>query len=98
MRNGDKGFRLYKHLDHDFYGKDNLNSIKQKYLRIAMTKLRLGSHNFMVERGRWTRPSTYLTHRLCTKCDMLEDEMHIFFECDRFISLQKQYLPTSIYS
>ena len=69
--------RLYRHLDHDFYGKDYLRLIKQSHLRIAISKLRLGSHNFMVERGRWTRPKTLHTHRLCKTCDTLEDEMHM---------------------
>ena len=51
----------------------------------------------MVERGRWTCPSIQLTHRLCTECDELEDEMHIFCECKRYTSLRKQYLPISLY-
>jgi len=89
--------RLYKHLDHDFYGKDYLFDIKQNHLRIALSKLRLGSHNLMIERGRWSRPSLNYTHRICTECDMLEDEMHIFFECDRYVSLRRQYLPIDIY-
>ena len=88
--------RLYKHLDHDFYGKDYLRTIKSNHLRTALTKMRLGSHNFNVERGRWTRPCTEYTHRLCKECDMLEDEFHIFFECDRYISLRKKYLPPNI--
>jgi len=64
---------LYKHLDHDLYGKDYLRTVKSNHLRNALTKLRLGSHNFMVERGRWTRPCTEYTHRLCKECDVLED-------------------------
>ena len=89
--------RLYRHLDHDFYGKDYLRLIKQSHLRIAISKLRLGSHNFMVERGRWTRPKTLHTHRLCKTCDTLEDEMHIFLECDRYIHLRQKYLPSYLY-
>ena len=72
--------RLYKHIEHDFYGKDYLNIIKHNHLRIALTRLRLGSHNFMVERGRWKRPTVPFTHRLCRECDMIEDEFHIFFD------------------
>ena len=59
-----------------------------------MSKLRLGSHNFMVERGRWTRPPLDHPRRICKQCDELEDEMHIFFECTRYALLRKQYLPT----
>ena len=86
--------RLYKHIDHDFYGKDYLTEIKYNHLRIALSKLRLGSHNFMVERGRWTRPPLDHPNRICKECDELEDEMHIFFECTRYDLLRKQYLPS----
>ena len=89
--------RLYKHIDHDFYGKDYIRTLKPKHLRVALSKLRLGSHNFMIERGRWTRPSIEYTHRLCKTCDMLEDEMHIFFECDRYLALRKQFLPSYLF-
>ena len=89
--------RLYSHLDHDFYGKDYLRLMKQSHLRIAISKLRLGSHNFMVERGRWTRPKTPHTHRLCKTCDTLEDEMHVFLECDRYRNLRQKYLPAYLY-
>ena len=85
--------RLYKHIDHDFYGKDYLTAIKHNHLRIALSKLRLGSHNFMVERGRWARPPLDHPNRICKECDELEDEMHIFFECVRYRVLRKQYLP-----
>ena len=70
---------------------------KPKHPRVALSKLRLGSHNFMIERGRWTRPSIEYTHRLCKTCDMLEDEMHIFFECDRYLALCKQFLPSYLF-
>ena len=88
--------RLYKHIEHDFYGKDYLNKIKHNHLRIALSRLRLGSHNFMVERGRWKRPKVPFTHRLCRECDMIEDEFHIFFECNRYANLRKKYLPSSV--
>ena len=88
--------RLYKHIDHDFYGKDYLNIIKHNHLRIALTRLRLGSHNFMVERGRWKRPTVPFTHRLCRECDMIEDEFHKFFECTRYANLRNKYLPPSV--
>ena len=86
--------RLYKHIDHDFYGKDYLTEIKYNHLRIALSRLRLGSHNFMVERGRWTRPPLDHPNRICKECDELEDEFHIFFECTRYGLLRKQYLPS----
>ena len=90
--------RLYKHLDHDFFGKDYLRLFKQSHLRIAISRIRLGSHNFMIERGRWTRPITHHTHRLCKTCDELEDEMHIFLECERYTDLRRKYLSSKLYT
>ena len=51
----------------------------------------------MIERGRWTRPKIPHTHGLCKTCDTLEDEMHVFLECDRYTNLQQKYLPSYLY-
>ena len=84
---------MYKHIDHDFYGKDYLTAIKNNNLRIALSKLRLGSHNFMVERGRWARPPIDHPRRICKECNELDDDSHIFFECVRYGPLRNKYLP-----
>ena len=84
--------RLYKHLASDneeigisFY----LTEIKDKYLRTAVTKFLLGSHNFMVERGKWILPKMNFLDRLCNTCHVVEDEYHIVIECKRFDELRK---------
>ena len=68
--------RLYKKLHHQ--GARYLTEIDTKYIRIALAKVRLGSHNFMVERGRWQRPKINYELRICTECNELEEEFHIF--------------------
>ena len=86
--------RLFKRLNppHDF--KNYLADIDEKHKRIALSKVRLGSHNFFIERGRWSKKK--VSERLCLTCNILEDEYHIFIECSKFSSLRKQYLPKSL--
>ena len=44
--------------------------------RKTLTKLRLSSHKLLIERGRWLN----ILHKdkLCTLCNKLEDEFHVF--------------------
>ena len=44
--------------------------------RKALTKLRLSSHKLLIERGRWL--SILHKDKLCTLCNKLEDEFHVF--------------------
>ena len=88
--------RLYRYLGHSHELAKYLVLIKEKYIRIALTKLRLGSHNLMVERGRWTRPITDFNQRLCSECLEIEDEYHVVLRCRRFAILRKKYIPNSL--
>ena len=81
-----------------FY-KSIMNFNFQKYLtcvnipkyRIALSKLRLSSHRLNIEVGRWN--NTPVNERLCTICNVLEDEYHFIFECQRYIDLRDLYIP-----
>ena len=64
-----------------------------KHLRIAVSKIRLSSHLFMIERGRWGKNSLKLEMRKCTTCNLLEDEFHCLAVCPRFINERSNYLP-----
>ena len=52
-------------------------------LRSAFTKLRLSSHRFMVERGKWMKPKVQYIDRKCTLCNDndIQDEYHIVLKC-----------------
>ena len=67
-----------------------------KYLRTAVTKFRLSSHSFMVERGRWSRPKIENENRMCGVCQLIEDEYHVLMECKRFDLLRKKYIPQKL--
>ena len=65
-----------------------------KYLRVSITKIRLSSHLFFIERGRWTNIPRL--DRKCDCCNVIEDEYHVFIECPRFMSERKRYLPIKL--
>ena len=72
-------------------------SIPEKFIRVAIARLRVGSHNFMVERGRWQRPKVEYIARLCDECGEIEDSYHVILICPRFLKLRKKYLPEYLY-
>ena len=82
--------RLYKFLKtkHEFESYLNL----PKHLGIAIAKIRMSSHIFLIERGRWLKIER--KKRVCDLCQTIEDEFHIFLECPRFNDERKDYIPT----
>ena len=84
--------RLYKTINEATIINNNyLYEIKEKYIRVSITKFRLGSHNLMIERGRWTNKE--LIDRECNLCGKLEDEYHAVIECPRYQEFRKMYIP-----
>ena len=86
--------RLYRHLcttDSIAY----LEQLPNNFLRIALTKLRLGSHYFMIERGRWRKLD--FIDRICFDCNEVEDEFHVIMSCKKYNDLRKKYLPESLF-
>ena len=49
-----------------------------EYLRIAFTRIRLGSHRLKIETGRWARIP--IEERLCT-CGAVQNESHVLLHC-----------------
>ena len=58
--------------------------MNNRSLRVALSRIRLSSHLFMIERGRWGKNRLRLNERKCTLCGVLEDEFHCLFVCPRF--------------
>ena len=48
---------------------------------MAISRLRASSHVLEIERGRYTRPKTPITKRLCPFCNVVEDEQHFILIC-----------------
>ena len=85
--------RLYRHLS------DNssvyLKLLPNNHIRKSLTKLRLGSHHFMVERGRWA--NLEFIDRICFTCNEVEDEYHVVMTCRKYDDIRSKHLPTSLY-
>ena len=88
--------RLYKHINTYEVNNNYLNQIQEKYIRTALSKLRLGSHNLMIERGRWMKLE--VVDRECFTCGKLDDELHCITECSLYIKWRKQFLPKWLYT
>ena len=87
--------RMYKLIKNAFGYEEYLDILNNSSLRKALAKIRLGSHNFMVERGRWGIPKVDYNQRKCTDCLCIEDEYHCIIECPRF-QVQRKNLPPNI--
>ena len=87
--------RLYKFIKQKFCFETYLN-VRNRDLRIHISKLRLSSHLFMIERGRWGNRRLNIENRLCSLCNVLEDEYHCLIECPRFVTERKGLLPMSL--
>ena len=86
--------RLYRNLNLESI--DYLHLLPNNFIRIAITKLRLGSHHFLIERGRWKKLE--LIDRLCITCNDIEDEYHIVMCCKKYKDLRYKYLPETLYN
>ena len=72
----------------------------QKYMDVLIAKygkslscLRLSSHRFEVEVGRWAKPNKVpYENRKCKICNILEDEFHFLLECPLYAELRKRYI------
>ena len=61
-----------------------LYQVKESKYRIAISRLRASSHVLEIERGRYTRPKTPITERLCPFCNVVEDEQHFLLICKTY--------------
>ena len=84
--------RLYKHIKERFHFEPYLNLVN-KAKRLHISKVRLSSHLFLIERGRWGTKKLKLEERKCEICNVLEDEYHCLIECVRFERERRGLLP-----
>ena len=50
-----------------------------------ITKFVLSAHCLQFERGKYTKPKTPRSNRICPHCTLIETEEHFFMECLRYI-------------
>ena len=79
--------RFYKTLKGSFTQEPYVSSIKNKSQRAWLTRFRVSAvSNLRIESGRYTRPITPITARVCRYCDSncIDDEKHAIFFCSTF--------------
>ena len=54
--------------------------------RFLIAKFRTSAHDLEIERGRYTKPKTPVTDRVCKMCDLFvtEDEYHFLMICPHY--------------
>ena len=87
---------FYRNLN--FFCYKSYLDIKSDYLRHSLSRLRTSSHRLEVEVGRWAKPEKVpLERRICSTCNVLEDEHHFVIECSRYTELRRKYIKSYFY-
>jgi len=73
--------RTYCNIKTSFKMEPYLRKVKNVKYRNAICKLRSSSHNLEIERGRHCKPSRPVRDRLCSTCNVVEDEIHFITNC-----------------
>ena len=77
-----------EHTKLDIYSKIKTTYIYEPYLNIhphnkILTRYRLSNHYLPIERGRYTKPKTPRSERICPFCQSgLGNEIHVMFQCE----------------
>ena len=72
---------MYKFLKQNENEMEYYLSHPDRNVRLILTKFRLSEHKLLIEIGKNLKIPR--DHRLCTICNVLEDEFHFFSECKR---------------
>ena len=67
------------------------DSFIHENLRIVISRWRLSNHKLMVETGRRHTPKIPRDQRICSRCQVLEDENHALFECPHYCSARRKF-------
>ena len=91
--------RLYREIKFTFEMEPYLQNNCNRELRQCLTKIRLSSHKFLGERGRWAKPQISYQERKCTLCGQLdvEDEYHILLKCSQYSGLRAKFIRKQFY-
>ena len=74
--------RTYNQIKSHFALEPYLKLVKIPKYRNAIAKLRSSSHILEIERGRYTKPNMPIELRVCSHCNVIEDEGHFLINGD----------------
>ena len=84
------GLRLYKLFKHDFKCEPYLQNVKNTNIRKMFTRLRTSSHSLEIERGRYVNKLE--CDRVCSLCNVVENEYHFVMICPIYRELRSEFL------
>ena len=89
---------LYKNFKQTFEFEYYLNVLPSK-LRIALSRLRLSSHQLQIETGRYAQNRIDRTLHLCSLCEKsdIEDEYHFVLVCSVYSQIRQKYIRPFYY-
>ena len=91
--------RLFRYIKQGFKFEAYLDNLK-KAQRISLTRIRLSSHIFNIEKGRWASAGggdrVNRGNRLCTQCSVVECEYHCLVQCPRYVNEREGRLPVRL--
>jgi hypothetical protein len=81
---------LYRSFKSSFSFEQYLLEVKNDSHRHALTKLRISNHKLAIETGRYTKPITARSDRVCLLCasGQVEDEQHFLLACPTLSNLR----------
>ena len=85
--------RLFRSLKMSFCYEPYLDNIHNSAIRNAITRLRLSSHRYRIETGRWGKNKIPREQRKCIFCNVVESEYHVLVKCPRFVNERMGLLP-----
>ena len=85
---GTDKLRTYKLIKQAFELEQYLEIIPDRKQRKSITALRISAHMLQIERGRYIRNKK--EERLCTTCNVIDDEIHFLCECSKHKSLRTE--------
>ena len=82
--------RLYTVIKYNYAIEPYLYLVNERKYRRAIAQIRSSSHTLQIERGRHTKPKTPRADRICSYCNIIEDEQH-------FVLIVKRPKKTDLY-
>ena len=81
--------RRYFELTENIYCTPVYDLYMKEECRTIITRWRLSCHDLQIQTGRYTDVAR--EERLCSLCDVVEDEQHVVFECRAYSSIREQF-------
>ena len=74
----------YVLLKNEFIKENYIDILKEKHLLRAMSRLRTSCHPLKIETGRHCKPPLPRQNRICSVCNVIEDEEHFLVSCKKY--------------